>query len=46
MAKLDLGYYELELVLNEIVDIAGLSGDARDALVASCFELAQQSLED
>ena len=31
---------------NEIVDIAGLSGDARDALVASCFELAQQSLED
>ena len=31
---------------NEIVDIAGLPGDARDALVASCFELAQQSLED
>lgn len=31
---------------NEIVDIAGLSGEARDALVASCFELARQSLED
>lgn len=31
---------------NEIVDIAGLPSEARDALVASCFELAQKSLED
>ena len=31
---------------NEIVDIAGLSSEARDALVASCFELARKSLEE
>jgi hypothetical protein len=31
---------------NEIVDIAGLPGEVRQALVASCFELARESLED
>ena len=31
---------------NEIVDIVGLPGEARDALVASFFELARQSLEE
>jgi len=31
---------------NEIVDIAGLSSEARGALVASCFELAHKSLQE
>lgn len=31
---------------NEIVDIAGLPSEERAALVASCFELAQVSLQD
>lgn len=31
---------------NEIIDLGGLPGDRRDAVVASCFDLAWESLEN